>query len=125
MGACRRPHERLYRRSNALRAPRRLPGRPIIGAMSPTDRFRSAVQDANRPRQRHPACFSADHRQIHHQPAAARIAMNPRQLHAKPPVLYRSALRHRRISACGVGARLRGAGAVDRLITETAKPRDA
>ena len=38
--------------------------------------FRGAGRE-NRPRQRHSARHGADHRQIHHQPATARIDMKP------------------------------------------------
>ena len=42
----------------------------------PTVPFRGAGRE-NRPGQRHPPCHAADHRQIHHRPAAARTAMRP------------------------------------------------
>ena len=49
------------------------PEKPINGSMAPTERFRAAVQDAKiGPDKDIPHVTAADHRQIHHRPAAAR-----------------------------------------------------
>ncbi len=60
------------------------PEKPISGSMAPTDRFRAAVQEAKiGPGQRHSACLGADHRQVHHRPAAARTALTPERSPAR------------------------------------------
>ncbi len=52
------------------------PETPILGSIAPTDRFRSAVQDAKiGPDKDIPHVTPCGDRQVHHRPAAARIAV--------------------------------------------------
>ena len=66
------------------------PTTPINGSMAPTDRFRAAVQDAKiGPDKDIPHISRADHRQVHHRPAAARPALRS-QTQSRSPACVRA-----------------------------------